>query len=177
MSLFSNSWFAAGALVLGALPREAQSSVADALRAATGRAARNLPAAADAMPTAKFTFKPTPAQMTLGELVLHVAETNARLCSWISGTSAPDRLALAPTDPKDKLVARLGDTFTYGTSALATLDDSKLADRVPFFGGRQVTRATAILALAADWADHYSQAAVYLRLNGLLPPTARRSEM
>jgi hypothetical protein len=24
-----------------------------------------------------------------------------------------------------------------------------------------------------DWADHYSQFAIYLRLNGLLPPTAR----
>jgi hypothetical protein len=25
-----------------------------------------------------------------------------------------------------------------------------------------------------DWADHYSQMAIYLRLNGVLPPTARR---
>ncbi len=24
-----------------------------------------------------------------------------------------------------------------------------------------------------DWADHYSQVAIYLRLNGLLPPTAK----
>ena len=24
-----------------------------------------------------------------------------------------------------------------------------------------------------DWADHYSQLAIYLRLNGLLPPTAK----
>jgi hypothetical protein len=25
-----------------------------------------------------------------------------------------------------------------------------------------------------DWADHYSQEANYLRLNGLVPPTAQR---
>jgi len=39
-----------------------------------------------------------------------------------------------------------------------------------------VTRATAILAIAEDWSDHYSQLANYLRLNGLLPPTAKKSE-
>ena len=25
-----------------------------------------------------------------------------------------------------------------------------------------------------DWADHYSQVAIYLRLNGILPPTAKK---
>jgi hypothetical protein len=25
-----------------------------------------------------------------------------------------------------------------------------------------------------DWADHYSAAAIYLRLNGVLPPTAKK---
>ena len=160
------------------VPRAAngQSPLADALRAATGRAARNLPAAADAMPADKFGFKPTPGQMSFGELVLHVAGGNARLCSWISGTPMPDLPDLAPTDPKDKLVARLEETFTYCTAALAAVDDSKLADSVPFFGGRKITRVAAMLDLAADWADHYSQAAGYLRLNGLLPPTARRGE-
>jgi hypothetical protein len=27
-----------------------------------------------------------------------------------------------------------------------------------------------------DWADHYSQSAIYMRLNGLLPPTAKKKE-
>jgi hypothetical protein len=30
-----------------------------------------------------------------------------------------------------------------------------------------------MLSLSNDWADHYSAAAIYLRLNGLLPPTAQ----
>jgi hypothetical protein len=44
---------------------------------------------------------------------------------------------------------------------------------VLFFGGRKATRARAVIALAQDWADHYAQAAMYLRLNGILPPSAR----
>jgi hypothetical protein len=30
-----------------------------------------------------------------------------------------------------------------------------------------------IVILAADWADHYSMAASYLRLNDVLPPSAQ----
>jgi hypothetical protein len=74
------------------------------------------------------------------------------------------------------LVARLRETFQYCESALAKADDSNLTGMVPWFGDRQVTRAQAILATAQDWADHYSQLAIYLRLNGLLPPTAKQKE-
>jgi len=28
--------------------------------------------------------------------------------------------------------------------------------------------------LGASWADHYGMAAMYLRLNGLVPPTAKK---
>jgi hypothetical protein len=38
-------------------------------------------------------------------------------------------------------------------------------------------RAAIMTITTGDWADHYSQAAIYLRLNGLLPPTAKKSGM
>jgi hypothetical protein len=31
------------------------------------------------------------------------------------------------------------------------------------------------LALASGWADHYAAAAQYLRLNGILPPSAQKA--
>jgi hypothetical protein len=31
----------------------------------------------------------------------------------------------------------------------------------------------AALILSSGWADHYSAAAMYLRLNGILPPSAQ----
>ena len=54
------------------------------------------------------------------------------------------------------------------------MDDSKLAETTEGFGGKQVTRAWASLVLAGTWADHYAEAAMYLRLNGILPPTAKK---
>ena len=47
------------------------------------------------------------------------------------------------------------------------MDDSKLGDTIELFGGRQAPRAMAALILSSGWADHYSAAAMYLRLNGI----------
>jgi hypothetical protein len=53
------------------------------------------------------------------------------------------------------------------------MDDSKLGDSVELFGGRQFPRAMGALGLASGWADHYAAAAMYLRMNGILPPSAQ----
>ena len=53
------------------------------------------------------------------------------------------------------------------------MKESGLGDSVPYFGGRKATRARAVISLALDWADHYAQAAMYLRANGILPPSAQ----
>ena len=152
---------------------QSASPIADALRDSQKEEMHNLVAAAEVMPAEKYGFKPTPAQMSFGEMVLHVAGGSTFLCASISGQARPNWPRLAPTVSKDSLIGRLKASEGFCASALASLDDSKLADMVPWFGGQQVTQARAIVDLAADWADHYSQAAIYLRLNGLLPPTAR----
>lgn len=167
------------ALALWTLPAPAaaqtsQHPVADALRAMEQRHSKNLVAAAQEMPADKYGFKPTPAQMSFGDVVVHLADGNDYLCSAVTGVAAPQRAKVAATEPKDKLVARLKETFDFCESALAKMDDSKLGEQVPFFGGRQVSRAQAALVTVDDWADHYSQVAIYLRLNGFLPPTAKR---
>lgn len=162
-------------LATAAAAQTSQNPIADALRAAEERGARNLIGSAQEMPADKYGFHPTPAQMTFGQLVLHVATSNEFLCSRIGNVKASDEAKLEATSPKDQLVARLQRSFDYCKSALANVDDSKLGESVPFFGGRSITRGAAMMDLASDWADHYSAAASYLRLNGLLPPTARRA--
>ena len=163
-------------LVSTAAAQAPGSPVADALRANTQRAARNLVAAAEAMPADKYGFKPTPAQMSFGDVIGHLGGGNDFLCSKVGGVAPPKRAELAKGAAKDKLVARLRESFQFCESALAKLNDSRLDEKVPFFGDREVSRAQAILATAEDWADHYSQLAIYLRLNGLLPPTAKRTQ-
>jgi DinB superfamily len=147
--------------------------VSDAMRANERRMATNLVAAIELFPADKFVYKPTAGQMTVGEIAVHLIEGNDMLCSTVGGTTAPQRAALTATAPKDQLVARLRETFQYCETALAGLTDAKMGDMVPSFGGRQATRGSMVLVTVGDWADHYSQLANYLRLNNMLPPTAR----
>ncbi len=136
---------------------------------------KNLVGAAQEMPADKYGYKATPQQMSFGQLLNHTASSNMFLCSKIGGMPAPQTPKLDEHSPKDQLVQALQKSFDFCSQALGKMSDSKLSEQVPFFGGRQVSKATAMMALPADWADHYSLAATYLRLNGLLPPSAKKN--
>jgi hypothetical protein len=112
--------------------------------------------------------------MTFGHLVAHMVETNNLLCSKAAAVPAPKVEEAKDTDSKDKLIVALKTSFDFCSDALANMDDSKLAETTEGFGGKQVTRAWSSLILAGAWADHYAEAAMYLRLNGVLPATAKK---
>jgi DinB superfamily len=136
------------------------------------RFSKNMVAAAESMPAEKYGFKPTPEMNTFGHLVMHIVQSNNLLCSKISGAAAPDA-KLADSDGKEKLVAGLKASFDFCTTALANVDDSKLGESMMLFGNRPASRAAALIALSDGWNDHYGAEAIYLRLNGILPPTAQ----
>ena len=79
-------------------------------------------------------------------------------------------------DDAELRITKLKESFAFCQSALNQLDDAKLAEQTTMtFGNntRQVSRAQMALGHALDLADHYSQLANYMRLNGILPPTAQ----
>lgn len=143
---------------------------------------RNLAQAFDSIPEAKFSYKPTPAQLTIGYVAQHLANDNYFFCNnfgEMKGTRAPEDTStpdsVKATWPKAKLVTQLKDSFKFCQDAFAQLNDRNLAEAVTItFGGnsRQSTRANMALGHALDLADHYSQIANYMRLNNMLPPTA-----
>ena len=151
-----------------------KSPVADALRAQTQRYTRILVAAAEAMPAEKYNYRPTPAQMSFAQIQVHlINEGNDLLCGKVAGMTPPTRAGVDTTAGKDVLVARLKESFAFCEQAFAKLDDSNLNAPVQLFGPNPFTLAAAMFITVGDWADHYSQEANYLRLNGVLPPTAR----
>lgn len=147
--------------------------VSNGLRRLVETESRNTVGAAEAMPADKYSFRPTPPQITFGHLVAHMADANFRFCSMISGAEIPKDASPKDTEPKDTLVAALKASFAFCTQSLAKVDDSKLGEQVPFFGGRLVSRGGVMIIFAEDYGDHYAAASIYLRLNGLLPPTAQ----
>jgi uncharacterized damage-inducible protein DinB len=154
-------------------PPPSANPVSDALRQGLARSSKNMTAAVEAMPADKFSFKPTADQMSFAHLAMHIAESNHLFCAKISGVAAPEGPKLAETDPKEKLVAAVKESFDFCSSSLAKVDDSRLADSIPLFNGRSFSRAAVMFILSGSWADHYSAQSMYLRLNGVLPPTAQ----
>ena len=143
---------------------------------------RNIAQAFDSIPAAKFSYKPTPAQLSIGYIAQHLASDNYFFCNNF-GSMKATRAAKDTTTadsvraqwPKDTLVAQLKASFKFCEDAFAQLDDAKLADQVTMTAGgqsRTITRAGMVLGHALDMADHYSQLANYMRLNNILPPTA-----
>lgn len=155
------------------MPAQTQNPVSTALRDILPNRQKNTLAAVEAMPAEKFNFKPSADQMTFGHLIIHMVETNDILCSKAAAVPAPKAEDLKDTDSKDKLAAALKGSFDFCSDELAKMDDSKLGETTEGFGGKQVTRAWISLILSGAWADHYAEAAMYLRLNGVLPPSAQ----
>ena len=146
--------------------------VMTSVRTILTRQQKNIPAAVDAMPADKFSYKPTPDQMSFAHLAIHIAESNNAMCAKLANVPAPKVDELSETDSKDKLLAAVRASFDFCSSSLASAEDSNLGDPIEFFG-RQGPRAMAAFILTGGWSDHYSAAAMYLRLNGILPPTAQ----
>ena len=148
--------------------------VSSALRDALPGRQKNTIAAVEAMPAEKFSYKPSADQMTFGHLVAHMIEANYGLCSNAAAVPAPKPEEVKDTDPKDKLVTALKASFDFCGEALSKMDDSRLGEMTAGIGGQQLSRARFALGIASNWADHYAEAAMYLRLNGILPPTAKK---
>lgn len=156
--------------------------ITTAFKGRIGGASRNIQMAFDSIPESKFSYKPTEAQLTIGYIAQHVTDDNYLFCSAF-GATPPNRPADETSTPaadkakwpKDKLVAGLKASFTYCDDAIKTVTDANLGQEVQMnMGGRSrsVTRAQMVLGHALDLADHYSQLANYMRLNGLTPPSA-----
>jgi uncharacterized damage-inducible protein DinB len=128
---------------------------------------------AGAMPEDKFGFKPTPAQRSYGEQVLHIAQVNVMLLGALGGKTPAPMINMKATTKAD-IVKAAGDSFDYGTAVVKEFDNKTIQDTVqaPFMGPS--TRARIVFFLIAHSQDIYGQMAVYLRLNGVVPPASQR---
>jgi len=171
-----------GAAAQGTPAAADKNPVTTVFRTRTMTLQRQLAQAFDSIPANKFNYKPTPAQLTIGYIAQHLASDNYLFCNNFGAMKATISTKDSATAdsvkagwPKDSLVHKMKASFAFCESAFAQLDDAKLADQVSMtFGGttRTVTRASMALGHALDMADHYSQIANYMRLNGILPPSA-----
>ncbi len=127
------------------------------------------------MPEDKYTLKPTPAQQTFGERVVHVATTNVFLMRLFGGKAAAPMIDAKATT-KAAAIKALDDSFDYGIALIKEQNDQTMMQAVanpPGFIGPSSRARIAYTTLGHTW-DIYGQLAVYLRLGGGVPPASQR---
>ena len=145
--------------------------------------------AAEAMPEDKWDFRPAagmfknerpefgPAEVrTFAEQVKHVACSNFAFAAELDGTKPPaacDKGGPSPAKTRKELLVYLRDSFTALNKSLGAITQKNMFD--PIEGPYATPNTRLGLAEICVWhaADHYGQMTLYLRLNGIVPPSSR----
>jgi DinB superfamily len=133
---------------------------------------------ANAMPEDKYGYKPTPAEQSFGERVLHAAQVNLTLLQAL-GAKAPAPTIDMNTTSKTAAMAALQRVGDYGVAVIKEFGAQGLQVRIDspgpmgWFMGPTVSRQRVLYFLMTHSQDTYGQLVVYARLNGIIPPASR----
>lgn len=138
--------------------------------------------AAEAMPEDKYGFAPTSGEFkgarTFAQQLKHVAAVNYMVGASILGEKPPVELGgeSGPESVKSKadILKFAKDSFAYAHKAVAAITaDNATAQIASPFGNGKTTRLGMASVFAWHGFDHYGQMAIYLRMNGIVPPASR----
>jgi hypothetical protein len=136
----------------------------------------NLLKLADKMPAENYAFRPTPDVETFARRIAHIAEANMSVCTGLNGERKP--LGAASKTSKADLVAALRESFAYCDRVFDALTDATAVETVssrlggPFPPEPTRSRLATLYNLVRHSNEMYGYMAVYLRLNGVIPPTS-----
>jgi uncharacterized damage-inducible protein DinB len=148
-------------------------SLAKELAASFQRAATEILDVAEVMPAEKYGYKPTPEISSFGDQLVHVAGITQRFIDTAKGTKT--EAAHHGAMGKPEVISLLKKTFQTAQEMITPLTDAQLLEPVKFpFGDRTVTRATFWQGPLYQIRNHHGQLVVYLRMNGIVPPTTAR---
>jgi uncharacterized damage-inducible protein DinB len=148
-------------------------SLAKELVATWQRATAEILDVAEAMPENKYGYKPTAEISTFSDQLVHVAGITQRFVDSAKGTKseAPQHKAMT----KAEVITLLKSTFQAAQDTMGSMTDAQLLEPIKFpFGDRTVTKATFWQGPLYQIRNHHGQLVVYLRMNGIVPPTTAR---
>ncbi len=137
---------------------------------------RKLIAMAEDFPEDKYDFKPTPAQRTFADQLLHAAGANYFFTNLARGEKPP-----AEEDPKRDqyktkadVVAFVKKSFGDGAAAIKAKGDKGMSDLlVDPFAHQQMRISDMAYGFIEHCGEHYGQLVGYYRMSGLVPPESR----
>lgn len=128
---------------------------------------------AEMMPEADYSFKPTPAQRTFGELIGHVAQANFQSCAAMLSEPNPvqGRRLEQELKTKAELVKALNDSLALCDRAYGAVTAANAAEMITA-GPNQASRGGRMAGNTAHNNESYGTMVVYMRLKGLVPPSS-----
>ena len=166
------------AMLAVAIPAAAQTTQKDVLLKHWKASGEFTLAVASAMPAESYTFRPTPEEMTFGQLMAHIAMADRNACTQASGLTAP---TLSPSIEawskdsakvdvsKEAATAFVKDVFDFCDKAITEMPAAN-ADKVVGPPNRNLTGTEWLWSYFTHTAHHRGQAEVYLRIKGIKPP-------
>lgn len=125
------------------------------------------------MPEESLAFKPTPEIRSFSEQMIHLAYWNIGILAPAVGKAHPhegrEKALMGEIKMKAALAKFVGESYDFVISALGTLDEAKLLEKVKVFGS-DVSRAAALTFALDHQSHHRGQTVIYLRLKGIAPP-------
>jgi hypothetical protein len=155
---------------------QAANPLSSELRFTYNTAKNNLLKLADKMPADKYGFRPAPEVETFARRVAHIADANMNVCAGLKGERK--QLGAASKTSKIELVAALKEAFDYCDGVFNALTDATAVELVssrlggPFPPEPTRSRLATMYNLVRHCNEMYGYMAVYLRLNGVTPPTS-----
>ena len=122
--------------------------------------------AAETMPDAKYSYRPTKDVRSFAEIVTHVADISYYLCSNANGEAPPP--PAKGKDSKTEIIAYLKSSFAYCDGVYASFTDEHLNEPADFWGYK-TNKMFIVTQLPNHDALHYGNLVTYLRINGLEP--------
>ena len=170
--LMATMFLMAGACVAQA-PAAFTPGPAGEVQAAYNRVKPNVLKAADKMPEADFQYKPTPEIRTFARIVNHVTEAQFHTCSALSGATFDPKSVPSDTADKATVIAGLKASFAACDTAYAALTDATMTE-VLTLGPVKRSRIGLAWGNVSHDNEQYAELSTYLRLKGLVPPTAEK---
>ena len=129
--------------------------------------------AAEQVPEDKYSFQPTKDVRTFGQILGHIVDGQAAVCSSAAGNEKPYTTDTEKNVSKKlDLVARLKESFATCDIAYASVSDADLSTNTTVFG--QPASVSHALALnTAHILEHYGNLVTYMRILGLVPPSSQ----
>jgi uncharacterized damage-inducible protein DinB len=153
-------------------PAEAESKV---VLDAWNEIGRKLTAMAEDFPEDKYDFRPTPAQRSFAEQLLHAAGSCYYFTNPAMGLKPP-----AAEDPKRDqykskadIIAFVKKSFADGATAIQSKGEKGLTTEVVYFPQQKSRVIDIAYGIIEHSGEHYGQLVVYYRLAGLVPPESR----